>query len=155
MIRRANQRVKFNPCLDCITQQSLISANQLTLISGLNLIHLWRKVNSLLGWLNLKQNGWHIFSSLKDAHEFIDTTIVYSLITIKRFRLATDSAQGLFSSILLRASDAVRKFRPYKVQIFLSFFRQYGYFWVWPIIFLLQPWSAFPFSADAINYWKP
>lgn len=153
MIRHANQWLKFNSCLDCITQQSLISANWLTLISGLNLIHLWRKVNSLFVRLNLKQNGWHVFSSLKDAHEFIATMIVYSLVAIKRFGLATDSAQGLFSSILLCASNAVGKFSPYKVQIFLNFFCQYGYFWVWPIIFLWPPWSAFLFLQ--MPYWKP
>lgn len=121
MIRHANQRLKFNPCLDCTTQQSLISANRLTLIRRLNLIHLRRKVNSLLGRLNLKQNGWRIFSSRKDAHEFIDTTIVYSLIAIKFFGLATDSAKGRFGSILLRASNAVRKSGPYKVQISSTF----------------------------------
>ena len=153
MIRHANQRLKFNPCLDCVTQQSLISANRLTLISGLNLIHLWRKVNSLLGRLNLKQNGWYIFSSLKDAREFIDTTIVYSLMVNKHFGLATDSAKGLFSTILLRASNAVEKFRPCKVQIFLNLFCQYGYFPVWLIIFLWPPWSALFFLQ--MPYWKP
>lgn len=151
MIRHANQPLKFNPRLNCVTQQSLISANRLTLISGLNLIHLWRKVNSLLGRLNLQQNGWYIFSSLKDAHEFIDTMIVYSLIAIKRFGLTTDLAKSLFSSILLRASNAVGKFRPYEVQIFLNVFRQYGYFWVWPIYyFFVATLICFPFSADAI-----
>ena len=46
----------------------------------------------------------------------------------KHFGLATDSAKGLFSTILLRASNAVEKFRPCKVQIFLNLFCQDGYF---------------------------
>ena len=151
MIRHANRWLKFNLRLDCVGQQSPISANRLTLISGLNLIHLQSGVNSLVGRLNLKQNGWLIFSSLKDAHEFINTTIVYSLTAIKHFGLTTDLTKSLFSSILLHASNAVGKFRPYEVKIFLNVFRQFGYFWVWPIYyFFVATLICFPFSADTI-----
>ena len=51
-IKYANPRLKFNLRLGCVAQ-SPINAN-LTLIGGLNLIHLQRKIKSLIGRLILK-----------------------------------------------------------------------------------------------------
>ena len=81
--------------------QSPISVN-LTLIEGLNLIHLRSRIISLIGQLNLKQNGRLVVSPPSRAtngREVIDKTIVYSLIAIKSFGLAIDSAERRLNTL--------------------------------------------------------
>ena len=70
-------RLKFNLRLDC---------------GGLNLIHLWRRINSLTCRLNLKKNV-PVVSSPSLWTNVIDINIKFSLMASKNFGLVEDSGE--------------------------------------------------------------
>ena len=84
MIKYANPQLNFHLWLDCVAQSPISGNANLTLIGGLNLIHLQRKIKSLISRLILKY--WIKWPTCclaflawdKDEHEYIDSILIYS-----------------------------------------------------------------------------